>query len=91
MEHRIMEQIFIDSISNVRMVMGTIRMDAMNISGQTDDKQLKVEKRAEILMTPAAFNQVLRTLQEVEGRIKKQAEQQAKENQDLPAKGKKKK
>ena len=66
-----MEQIFIDSISNVRMVMGTIRMDAMNISGQTDDKKLQVEKRAEILMTPAAFNQVLRTLQEVEGKIKK--------------------
>ena len=74
-----MEQIFIDSVSNVRMVMGTIRMDAMNITGQTDDKKLKVEKRAEILMTPAAFNQMLKTLQEVEGKLKEQAEQQAKE------------
>ena len=88
-----MEQIFIDSISNVRMVMGTIRMDAMSISGQTDDKKLKVEKRAEIIMTPAAFNQTLRTLQEVEGKMKKQAEQQAKESQApaaTKAKGKKK-
>ena len=31
-----MNQIFIDSISNVRMVKGTIRMDVMNITGQTD-------------------------------------------------------
>jgi len=86
-----MEQIFIDSISNVRMVVGTIRMDAMNITGQTDDKKLQVEKRAEILMTPAAFSQVLRTFQEVEDKIKKQAEQQAKESQAPAAKAKGKK
>ena len=73
-----MKQIFIDSISNVRMVVGTIRMDVMNIVGQTDDKKLNVEKRSEIVMTPAAFSQMLRTLKEVEGKLKEQSGQQTK-------------
>ena len=73
-----MKQIFIDSISNVRMVVGTIRMDVMNIVGQTDDKKLNVEKRSEIVMTPAAFSQMLRTLKEVEGKLKEQSDQQTK-------------
>ena len=54
-----MNQIFIDSISNVRMVVGTIRMDVMNITGQTDDKKLQVEKRSEIVMTSAEFSRCL--------------------------------
>ena len=74
-----MNQIFIDSISNVRMVVGTIRMDVMNITGQTDDKKLQVEKRSEIVMTSAAFQQMLRTLKEVEEKLKDQFEQQQKE------------
>ena len=73
-----MKQIFIDSISNVRLVVGTIRMDVMNIVGQTDDKKLNVEKRSEIVMTPAAFSQMLRTLKEVEGKLKEQSDQQTK-------------
>ena len=80
-----MNQIFIDSISNVRMVVGTIRMDVMNIVGQTDDKKLNVEKRSEIVMTPAAFSQMLWTLKEVEGKLKEQADEQAK-NQSKPKK-----
>ena len=64
-----MKQIFLDAITNVRMVMGTIRMDVMNIKGQTDDKKLQVEKTSEIIMSPAAFSQVLRTLQDVDGKL----------------------
>ena len=74
-----MNQIFIDSISNVRMVVGTIRMDVMNITGQTDDKKLQVEKRSEIVMTSVAFQQMLRTLKEVEEKLKDQFEQQQKQ------------
>ena len=74
-----MNQIFIDSISNVRMVVGTIRMDVMNITGQTEDKKLQVEKRSEIVMTSAAFQQMLRTLKEVEEKLKDQFEQQQKQ------------
>ena len=37
------------------MVVGTIRMDVMNITGQTDDKKLQAEKRSESVMTSAAF------------------------------------
>ena len=74
-----MNQIFVDSISNVRMVVGTIRMDVMNITGQTEDKKLQVEKRSEIVMTSAAFQQMLRTLKEVEEKLKDQFEQQQKE------------
>ena len=81
-----MNQIFIDSISNVRMVVGTIRMDVMNITGQTDDKKLQVEKRSEIVMTSAAFQQMLRTFKEVEEKLKDQLEQQQKK----PASKKKK-
>ena len=71
-----MEQIFIDSISNVRMVMGTIRADVMNIKGQTEDKKLQLEKKAEIILTPAGFSQVLRTFKEVEDKMKEQAKLQ---------------
>ena len=84
-----MNQIFIDSISNVRMVVGTIRMDVMNITGQTEDKKLQVEKRSEIVMTSAAFSQMLRTLKEVEGKLKEQAEAQNKQQAKTEKKGKK--
>ena len=36
-----MDQKFIDAIANVRLVSGTIRIDLMNITGQTDDKKLQ--------------------------------------------------
>ena len=85
-----MKQIFIDSISNVRMAVGTIRMDVMNITGQTDDKKLQVEKRAELLMTPAAFSQMLRTLKEVEGKLQEQADQSEKKQKAPATKGKNK-
>ena len=84
-----MNQVFIDSISNVRMVVGTIRMDVMNITGQTDDKKLQVEKRSEIVMTSAAFSQMLRTLKEVEVKLKEQAEKQNKQQAKIEKKEKK--
>ena len=55
-------------------------MDVMNITGQTDDKKLQVEKRSEIVMTSAAFQQMLRTLKEVEEKLKDQLEQQQKKS-----------
>ena len=39
-----MDQKFIDAISNVRLVSGTIRIYLMNIMGQTDDKKLQFGK-----------------------------------------------
>ena len=36
-----MDQKFIDAIANVRLVSGTIRIDLMNITGQTEDKKLQ--------------------------------------------------
>ena len=50
-----MDQKFIDAIANVRLVSGTIRIDLMNITGQTDDKKLQFGKTGEIILTPAAF------------------------------------
>ena len=85
-----MKQVFIDTISNVRMVVGTIRMDVMNITGQTDDKKLQVEKRSEIVMTPTAFSQMLRMLKEVEGKLQEQADQAEKKQKAPATKGKKK-
>ena len=42
------------------------------------NKKLQVEKRSEIVMTSAAFQQMLRTLKEVEEKLKDQLEQQQK-------------
>ena len=55
-----MDQKFIDAIANVRLVSGTIRIDLMNITGQTDDKKLQFGKTGEIILTPAAFAQALK-------------------------------
>ena len=37
-----MDQKFVDAITNVRMVSGTIRIDLMNITGQTDDNKFLI-------------------------------------------------
>ena len=42
-----MDQKFIDAIANVRLVSGTIRIDLMNITGQTEDKKLQFGKTCE--------------------------------------------
>ena len=44
----------------------------------TSVKKLQVEKRSEIVMTSAAFQQMIRTLKEVEEKLKDQLEQQQK-------------
>ena len=40
-----MDQKFIDAIANVRLVSGTIRIDLMNITGQTDDKKFSLARQ----------------------------------------------
>ena len=45
-----MDQKFVDAITNVRMVSGTIRID-LNITGQTDDNKLQFSKTGEIILT----------------------------------------
>ena len=39
-----MDQKFVDAITNVRLVSGTIRIDLMNITGQTEDNKLQFSK-----------------------------------------------
>ena len=70
-----MDQKFIDTIANVRLVSGTIRIDLMNITGQTDDKKLQFGKTGEIILTPAAFAQALKTMQDVDSELKKRVEE----------------
>ena len=82
-----MDQKFIDAIANVRLVSGTIRIDLMNITGQTDDKKLQFGKTGEIILTPAAFAQALKTMQDVDAELKKRAkEAQAANGKKQPAK-----
>ena len=69
-----MDQKFIDAIANVRLVSGTIRIDLMNITGQKDDKKLQFGKTGEIILTPAAFAQALKTMQDVDSELKKRVE-----------------
>ena len=69
-----MDQKFIDAIANVRLVSGTIRIDLMNITGQTEDKKLQFGKTGEIILSPAAFSQALKTMQEVDAELKKRVE-----------------
>ena len=69
-----MDQKFIDAIANVRLVSGTIRLDLMNITGQTEDKKLQFGKTGEIILSPAAFSQALKTMQEVDAELKKRVE-----------------
>ena len=44
-----MDQKFVDAITNVRLVSGTIRIDLMNITGQTDDNKLQFAKTGELI------------------------------------------
>ena len=82
-----MDQKFVDAITNVRMVSGTIRIDLMNITGQTDDNKLKFSKTGEIILSPNAFAQALKTMQDVDAELKKRAkEAQAANGKKQPAK-----
>ena len=82
-----MDQKFVDAITNVRMVSGTIRIDLMNISGQTDDNKLQFSKTGEIILSPTAFAQALKTMQDVDAELKKRVkEAQAKNGKKQPTK-----
>ena len=70
---RKMDQKFVDAITNVRMVSGTIRIDLMNITGQTEDNKLQFYKTGEIILSPNAFAQALKTMQDVDAELKKRA------------------
>ena len=69
-----MDQKFVDAITNVRMVSGTIRIDLMNITGQTDDNKLQFSKTGEIILSPNAFAQALKTMQDVDAELKKNSD-----------------
>ncbi len=73
-----MDQKFIDAIANVRLVSGTIRIDLMNITGQNDDKKLQFGKTGEIILSPAAFSQALKTMQDVDAELRKRADDASK-------------
>ena len=70
-----MDQKFVDAITNVRMVSGTIRIDLMNITEQTDDNKLQFSKTGEIILSPNAFAQALKTMQDVDAELKKRAKE----------------
>ena len=82
-----MDQKFVDAITNVRMVSGTIRIDLMNITGQTEDNKLQFSKTGEIILSPNAFAQALKTMQDVDAELKKRAkEAQAANGKKQPTK-----
>ena len=82
-----MDQKFVDAITNVRMVSGTIRIDLMNITGQTEDNKLQFSKTGEIILSPNAFAQALKTMQDVDAELKKRVkEAQAANGKKQPAK-----
>ena len=56
------------------MVSGTIRIDLMNITGQTDDNKIQFSKPGEIILSPTAFAQALKTMQDVDAELKKRAQ-----------------
>jgi hypothetical protein len=66
-----MDTKIVDSIANIRLVQGTIRMDLMQISGSKIEGQLKLEKSGELIMTPSAFERSLKVLKEAETNLKK--------------------
>ena len=70
---RKMDQKFVDAITNVRLVSGTIRIDLMNITGQTEDNKLQFSKTGELILSQQAFGQALSTMQEVDAEIKKRS------------------
>jgi len=82
-----MDQKFVDAITNVRMVSGTIRIDLMNITGQSEDNKLQFSKTGEIILSPNAFAQALKTMQDVDAELKKRVkEAQAANGKKQPAK-----
>ena len=60
---------YIDAITNVRLVNGTLRMDLMVINGQEDDKFI-FAKKEELVMSLPAFSQALATMKSVEAELK---------------------
>ena len=66
-----MDTKIVDSIANIRLVQGTIRMDLMQIAGSKIEGQLKLEKSGELIMTPSAFERSLIVLKEAETNLKK--------------------
>lgn len=74
---------YIDAITNVRLVNGTLRMDLMVISGQEDDK-FTFAKKEELVMSLPAFSQALATMKSVEAELKNRADaaRDAAENSD---------
>ena len=82
-----MDQKFVDAITNVRMVSGTIRIDLMNITGQSEDNKLQFSKTGEIILSPNAFAQALKTMQDVDAELKKRVkEAQSKNGEKQPTK-----
>ena len=69
-----MEQMFIDAISNVRLVQGTIRLDTMKILATNEDGTYSFEKNGELIMTGSCFNQVVKVLKGVETELRERAE-----------------
>ena len=69
-----MTQMFIDAISNVRLVQGTIRLDTMKIAATNDDGTYSFEKNGELVMTGSCFNQVVKVLKDVETELRERAE-----------------
>ena len=64
---------YIDAITNVRLVNGTLRMDLMVISGQEEDK-FTFSKKEELVMSLPAFSQALATMKSVEAELKTRAD-----------------
>ena len=69
-----MGQLFIDAISNVRLVQGTIRLDTMKILATNDDGTYSFEKNGELIMTGSCFNQVVKVLKGVENELRERAD-----------------
>jgi len=69
-----MGQMFIDAISNVRLVQGTIRLDTMKILATNDDGTYTFEKNGELIMTGSCFNQVVKVLKGVETELRERAD-----------------
>ena len=69
-----MSQMFIDAISNVRLVQGTIRLDTMKILATNDDGTYSFEKNGELIMTGSCFNQVVKVLKGVENELRERAD-----------------
>jgi rRNA processing protein Krr1/Pno1 len=74
-----MTEMFIDAISNVRLVQGTIRLDTMKIVGKKEDGSYAFEKIGEVIMTGNSFNQVVKVLKNVESELRDRADTEKKQ------------